>query len=461
MSSFGVTSTGFVRKTTQDVVDSLEAGEKANLSTGSSTNVAADSVLGQLNGVVGAAIAEAWEVAAAVYSGQYPNGANDTSLDNVASLTGTTRNAATRSTGTYTATGTPGTILTTGRVISHSVSEDRFRTTADATLVATVAWVALTAYVVGDRVTNSGNVYICTVAGTSAASGGPTGTGDAIIDATVTWRFVGAGTADIDAALESEQFGPVAGPSGALTTIETPVAGWNGGRNLLDVAIGRDLETDADLKLRRLEELSRPGTATVDAIRSDLLDVTGVIDVFVFENVSDTTGPDGEPSHSIECVCRTTTGDTPDATIDQAIADQIFASKPAGIETFGFGTPPQKVTKTVTDSQGTTHTINWTRVDDIDIFIDIAVTIDGDTYPIDGDEQLKTALVAEGNLLSAGDDVIAEKIKAQAFAVTGVLDITSFEIDTVSPPTGTVNIPITNRQVADFDTSRVDVTSSV
>ena len=47
------------------------------------------------------------------------------------------------------------------------------------------AWVVLTAYLVGDHVSNGGNVYICTTAGTSAASGGPSGTGTGIVDATV------------------------------------------------------------------------------------------------------------------------------------------------------------------------------------------------------------------------------------------------------------------------------------
>lgn len=53
------------------------------------------------------------------------------------------------------------------------------------------AWQALTAYSVGDRVLNdSGKLYECTVAGTSAGAGGPTGTGAAIVDATVTWKYV-------------------------------------------------------------------------------------------------------------------------------------------------------------------------------------------------------------------------------------------------------------------------------
>lgn len=59
----------------------------------------------------------------------------------------------------------------------------------------TRAWAAATAYVVGDEVTNdSGKRYICDTAGTSAGSGGPTGTGANIADNTAQWDYVAAGT---------------------------------------------------------------------------------------------------------------------------------------------------------------------------------------------------------------------------------------------------------------------------
>jgi len=48
-------------------------------------------------------------------------------------------------------------------------------------------WTASTEYALRDTVSNAGNIYECTVAGQSASSGGPTGTGDAITDGTATW----------------------------------------------------------------------------------------------------------------------------------------------------------------------------------------------------------------------------------------------------------------------------------
>ena len=57
-------------------------------------------------------------------------------------------------------------------------------------------WVASTPYVVGDRVLNGSKVYQCDTAGTSAGSGGPTGTGSDISDNSARWDYV---TSTLDA----------------------------------------------------------------------------------------------------------------------------------------------------------------------------------------------------------------------------------------------------------------------
>ena len=51
------------------------------------------------------------------------------------------------------------------------------------------AWQASTAYLVRETVTNLGLIYECVTAGTSASSGGPTGTNSEITDGTLTWCF--------------------------------------------------------------------------------------------------------------------------------------------------------------------------------------------------------------------------------------------------------------------------------
>jgi hypothetical protein len=51
------------------------------------------------------------------------------------------------------------------------------------------AWGPTTTYAPGDVVTNGANAYQCAGGGISAAGGGPNGTGTAITDGSVTWRF--------------------------------------------------------------------------------------------------------------------------------------------------------------------------------------------------------------------------------------------------------------------------------
>jgi len=55
------------------------------------------------------------------------------------------------------------------------------------TIDALSKWTGSTAYQLRDTISNNANIYECTTAGTSAASGGPTGTGDGITDGTCVW----------------------------------------------------------------------------------------------------------------------------------------------------------------------------------------------------------------------------------------------------------------------------------
>src|SRR5690349_9631511 len=54
------------------------------------------------------------------------------------------------------------------------------------------AWVHSTSYSVGQVRQNGSNAYRVITAGTSAASGGPTGTGSNITDGTVHWKYLAA-----------------------------------------------------------------------------------------------------------------------------------------------------------------------------------------------------------------------------------------------------------------------------
>lgn len=388
--TFGVTPTGFNQKMIDDIESDVEARQKTTF--GSQLNTGAEGLVGGYNASINASIAEAWEVLAAVYRSFYPDSANDESLENVGAITGAEKLPATKSRMVVACTGTPSTILLTGRVASVAGSGDRFASIADATI-------------------------------------GGGGTVDVIFD--------------------SEEFGPIPGPAGTLT-IETPVAGWAGAANALDAVPGRNLETDEEFRVRRADLLRAQGDAVVEAIRADLLEVDGVIQVFVRNNRTDFVDVNGLPAHSVEAIVQ---GGT-----DEDVAQALFETVAGGTET--FGAPGQKVTETITDSQGFDHEMNFTRPDTIDIWIEADVDVIAADYQADGDDQIKAALVLVGDGFGAGEEVIYERLQAEQFAISGVKDSTDFTVGTAPSPTGKVNIPIDLREIGDFDTSRITVVST-
>ena len=79
-------------------------------------------------------------------------------------------------------------------------------------------------------------------------------------------------------------YGPISCPVSALDTIVTPIAGWQSINNSVAGVTGTLIETDAQLRIRRFNSIHILGLATVEAIRSRLQQVSGVISALVFEN---------------------------------------------------------------------------------------------------------------------------------------------------------------------------------
>ena len=444
----GVTSEGFVAKTVDEIVTELEDAFRSAF--GQSIDVSPQSNFGQLIGVMAERYADLWALGSAVYAAFNPDAASGASLDYVCALTGTVREPARRSEVSLTATGTPGTVLALERGVSVVSTGVQFRTVEEQTIAAVAAWASGTVYAAGARRTNGGNVYQCTTGGTSAGSGGPTGTGSAIADNTAVWKYLGAGTGAIDVLAESADTGPKVAVADTLTVIDTPVAGWSNVTNLLDADLGADVETDAALRLRRETELRVSGKAALEAIREDLLAVEGVTAALVFENVTDVTDGDGIPPHAVEALVLG--GD------DAEVAAALFDSVAAGIRTFGQGTGA--VSETVTDSQGFDHTIEFSRPEELNVYVRVDAITDSDSFPADGADQIKAAIVEFGDAQPIGKNVVAASVGAQAFKVDGVLDTPIVYIGLVNPAVASTTIAVSLRQLAKFDTSRITVNVS-
>lgn len=448
MTTYGLTTDGLIVKTLNVIRDELN--QRMRDAFGKSIKVDDRSILGQINGIISEIAALVWELGEAVNSSQDPDKATGAALDALCTLTGTFRPPASYSTVTLTLTGTDASVIPEGSTAKTASTSVKFETTNACTITVVPAWVTLTAYVLGDRVTNGGNVYQCVVAGTTGATG-PSTTDITITDGTVTWTYLGAGTAAVNVLARATATGPLVAWARDISEIDTAVTGWSGVINLLDATTGRNAASDEELRQLREAELAGAGNTPINSLRADLLRLENITSVTVFVNNTDATNVDGMPPHSVEALVRPVS--PPPTGFDQTIFDTLLANVAAGIATTGT------ITGTSTDSQGTVHTLKYSQPTEVPIYLIVDVTKDARYYPADGDTLIKQAIVTWGDAQSTGKDAVASAVTAQAFKIDGVLDVTSVKLGVAPSPTLSVAIPISLREIATYDTSRIIVNS--
>lgn len=360
-------------------------------------NTGSESAIGQMISIIAEREALLVQALQATYASQYPASAAARSLDGVVQLTGITRREATRTTVVVQLTGDAGTEIPSGSA-AKTANEDIFFLVEDITL------------------DQNGE-----------------GEGQMI----------------------AQEDGPILANAGAVNTIETPVSGWDTVNNEDDGTTGRPIETDPELRIRRAASLQVTGSATVNAIRSRLLEqVLGVTTARIIENRTDVVDADGRPPHSFEAVVA---GGT-----DQDVADLIFEAKPAGIETTGTET------LIVEDSEGIEQVVEFTRP--IQRYIWMKITLDPNgigTFPGDAESIAAQAALEKGETLSLGDDVIYQSFYGPIFrAVDGLEEITVTIAVSSDPNTEPAsgdfaedNIAIELNELALFDAGRIEVTT--
>lgn len=232
--------------------------------------------------------------------------------------------------------------------------------------------------------------------------------------------------------------------AGQLSVIATPFAGWTSVTNAADAEEGTDLEADEPYRVRIAQALSTAGTGTVDAIRSAILVLDGVVSASVLANTTSVVDSDGVAPHAFEAVVL---GGNEDA-----IAQAIWENKPAGIYADG------SVTSGVAfDSLDQPHVVRFSRPTEVPIYIDFVLDVDSD-YP--GHAAFKEAAVLEfREWHGLGADVLRFKLADLTFNISGVVNITTLELGFSPNPAGTADLTIDARELATFDTSRITVTT--
>jgi uncharacterized phage protein gp47/JayE len=243
--------------------------------------------------------------------------------------------------------------------------------------------------------------------------------------------------------------------AGEINIIVNPQLGIHSVTNPDAFLNGQDEETEEELKERYYASLSKLGNRRTESIRATILDeVKGVRSCLVIENDTLLDDEDGRPGKSFETIVLG--GER------QNIAQKIFESKPWGIRAYG-----QEVVN-VTDSQGFDHPIGFSYAAPIQIYAKAQIK-KSSTYPINGDEQIIEQIVkfiggvnnnTQYNGLGMSEDVVQARLESRLFAVEGVTDakvLLSLDGETYEE----VNIPIGFAQVAETDSSKIEVSELV
>lgn len=277
--TFGISPTGFVRKTQADVIDEFETKIRARVDANADQDP--ESPQGQLNGIIAEQVAENWEVLEEAYHAYDPNSSEGDALTNISQITGTDPRAATFS------------------VVPVSCNLNAGSTAPQHSVVAVVGRDDIT-FELDTDITNPG--------------GSP---------------------ANITGTATATNSGPVQAFAG-VAVIKNAAPGWNSVTFTEDAALGHVADTEITLRQRRQNQLALRGGTTVDAIAADLLTIPEIQDVLMLENTKDHFDPvTGLSANSFEALISDN-----NLASDNKVAQSILNSKSGGIApkgtTFGI-----------------------------------------------------------------------------------------------------------------------------
>ncbi len=152
-------------------------------------------------------------------------------------------------------------------------------------------------------------------------------------------------------------------PENSVTVITDSIPGLESTTNKSGSIGAREEETDAELRSRYKVEGIEGAGSSIDAVRVAILAVNGVLDALVYENIEILPDSEGRPPKSIECVVL--------GGNEREIAEAIFETKSAGIETYG------KDESIPISFQSQTYQINFSRL--TSRYIHVAITIYANT----------------------------------------------------------------------------------
>lgn len=254
--------------------------------------------------------------------------------------------------------------------------------------------------------------------------------------------------------VDAEQTGAIVADAGVINEIETTIAGVDSVYNRYDMTIGRDEETDTELRQRYLDSLVVTGIATNDSIVQAVRRVPTVTSALIEENDTETTR-NGIPAKSFKVTV--VSGDNDD------IAQAIWDTKPVGIRSFG------STMGHALDADGNVHEIYFFRPTERFAWVKLHWEKDLEEQQnfedADIPDEIKRAIKNYGATVEIGDDIIPNRILRYVYEHVQGIIVNSVEVATstsqTQPPAPaaytTGRIPISATEYTIWETNQFDV----
>lgn len=237
--------------------------------------------------------------------------------------------------------------------------------------------------------------------------------------------------------IKSSTYSSVYARANTITIKRTSVTGWRGVYNPYPVDESKGVESDADFQ-ERLSFGKSTKVSTWDCIYASIYSVSGVTFVNIKENNESNSVGGVTPNGLAISVLG---GD------EDEIGIAIFKSVSAGIGTVGT------ISKTVNDSNGSGHTVSFSRPDTVNIAITMQIT-QYNSFPQDGKQKIKQALVDYFNTLDVGETVQYSRLYTPINTVMG-MSVNNLKVGTLDGDMGTDNILMSYNQIASLSADNI------
>lgn len=452
MADYGLTPNGPNIKRLDVILDDLHK----NLSEkwGVNTRQNPESLLNHLLTNIADRCAELWELGEDIYYSMYPATAEGRSLDNAAQYGGSTRENAAKSYYPIHCTGTDGTVLSAGTLISSTTNPT---TQLSLTGPKKITRSAFNKVGIKVALAETGDVYTAAINGAvysfssedanalqilRGLSGAITEKGfttsvdetNEVLsieadDLTSVNSLVLSENLTTDTVTSVISFGTVETgdillPDGVITNIVKADAGLLKVVNLCGYIAGRDEESDAEFRQSYADKIFNRSSRMLESIRSAILNnVQGVTSVAPYENPSHEWDKFGRPPHSIEIVV--------DGGDSKEIARQILENKAGGINTFG------DTAVVLSGEYDEDITIRFNRPATVYTWFRLGITLrKNEAIPPNYVDLLREVMLRNIENLDAGSDVVPQEFMSELYAACSGISYIDIGLYTTDSPAG-------------------------